>query len=93
MPRPFCVLWPGTSPRETSGGQLQSSATDTGKEGKRKKKKKKKKGGGGGGGEKNEKCRSVREGIEGMEWIEGRRWTKGRRGMEWKKKRVTVQEH
>ena len=58
MPRPFCALWPGTSPKETSGGQLQSSATDTGKEGKRKKR---------GGGEKNEKCRSVREGVEGMD--------------------------
>ena len=31
VPRPFCALWPGTSPKETSGGQLQSSATDTGK--------------------------------------------------------------
>ena len=72
------------------GDQWRSASVQRyghGKGGKKKEKKKRGGGGGGGGGEKNEKCRSVREGIEGMEWIEGRR------GMEWKKKRVTVQEH
>ena len=69
---------------EPKGDQWRSASVQRyghGKGGKKKEKKKKKKRG---GGEKNEKCRSVREGIEGMEW------TKGRNG---KEKRVTAQEH
>ena len=85
MPRPFCALWPGMGPKETSGGQLQSSATDTGK-GRKKKEKKKVCVCVGGGGRRMRNGRSVREVWNGLREGEGMEWTKGRRG-EWNEKR------